>query len=97
MNLRGGFSADWVGSGFCHSIPAGCDLDHGTQVGTVRSGPCVVGVCGIISGAAVLAAAGWESVGGHAGEIMLLPGPSGDVLSAGRAGFGTSGSHSPVS
>ena len=86
-----------TGSGFCRSIQAGCDLDHCTQVGPVRNGPCVVGVCGIISGAAVLAATGQESVGGHRGEIMASPGPSGDVLSAGSAGFGTSGSHSPVS
>ena len=45
MNLR----INRVGSGFCRSIPAGCDLDHGTQVGPVRNGPCVVGVCGIIN------------------------------------------------
>ena len=53
--------------------------------------------CGIISGAAVLAAARRESVGGHGGEVMASPGPSGDVLSAGHAGFGTSGSHSSFS
>ena len=85
MDLSG---ETWVRSGlFCRSIQAGCGLDHCTQVGPVRNGPCVVGVCGIISGAAVLAATGQESVGGHRGEIMASPGPSGDVLSAGSAGF----------
>ena len=54
-------------------------------------------VCGIISGAAVLAASGRKSVRGHGGEVMVSPGPSVDVLSAGRAGFGTTGSHSPFS
>ena len=57
----------------------------------------MVGMFGIISGAAVLMAAGRESVGGHGGEVVASPGSSGDVLSAGRAGSGTSGSDSPFS
>ena len=44
----------------------------------------------------MLAAAGRESVGGHRGEVVASPGSS-DVLSAGRAGSGASGSDSPVS
>ena len=64
---------------------------------TVRGSTCVVGMCGIISGAAVLAAAVRESVGGHGGEVVASPGSSGDVLSACRACSGTSGSDSPVS
>ena len=71
------------------------NADGMTQVGAVRSGPCVVGMCGIISGAAVLAATGRESVGGHGGEVIVSPSPSGVVLSAGR--FRTTGSHSPFS
>ena len=76
---------------------AGRDPDHCTQVGTVWGDPCVVGMFGIISGAAVLSAAVRESVGGHRGEVVASPGSSGDVLSAGCTGSGTSGSDSPVS
>ena len=57
--------------------------------------PGVVGMCGIISGAAVLVAAGREYVSGHGGEAMASPGPSCDVLSTGRGGVRTTGSHSP--
>ena len=46
----------------------------------------MVGMCGIISGAAVLAAAGRESVSGHRWEPMASPGPS---------GVETTGSYSP--
>ena len=61
------------------------DLDHCTQVGTVRGGSCVVRMCGIISGAAMLVAAVRESVGGHGGEVVALRGSSSDVLSVGCA------------
>ena len=53
----------------------------------------MVGMFGIFSGAAVLAAAVRESVGGHGGEVVASPGSSGDVLSAGCACSGKSGSH----
>ena len=77
--------------------PARRDLDHCTSMGTDRGGPCVVGMFGIISGAAVLAAAVRESVGGHGGEVVASPDSSGDVLAARSACSGTSGSDPPVS
>ena len=40
----------------------------------------MVGMFGIIFGAAVLTAAGRESVGGHGGEVVASPGSSDDVL-----------------
>ena len=57
----------------------------------------MVGMFGIIYGAAVLAAAVRESVGGHGGEVVASPGSSGDVLSVRSACSGTSGSDPPVS
>ena len=72
-------------------------LDHCTSVGTDRGGPCVVGMFGIISGAAVLVAAVRESIGGHGGEVVAPPGSSSDVLSARSSCSEMSGSDSPVS
>ena len=64
---------------------------------TVRGGPGVVQMFGVVSGAAVLVVADQESVGGHGGEIVASPGSSGKVLSAGCAGLGASGYDSPIS
>ena len=72
-------------------------IDHCMPMGTVWGCPCVVGMFGIVSGAAVLAAAGRESVSGHGGKVVASPGSSGDILSAGHAGSRTTGSDSPVS
>ena len=56
------------------------DLDHCMSVGTDRGGPCVVGMFGIISGAAVLAAAVRESVSGHGGEVVAPPAMSSQLV-----------------
>ena len=82
--------------------PAGSDLDltvasRQGAVGTVRGGPSVVRMFGVVSGAAMLAVADRESVCGYRGEIVASPGSSGRVLSAGCAGSGASGYDSPVS
>ena len=73
-----------------------CNLDNCPRVGTVRGGPGVVRIFGVVSGAAVLAVADRESVGGHGGEIVASPGSSGKVFSAGCAGSGASGYDSPI-
>ena len=70
---------------------------HVIGVGTVRGGPGVVRMFGVVSGAVVLAVADRESVGVYGGEIVASPGSSGKVLSAGCAGSGASGYDSPVS
>ena len=57
----------------------------------------MVGVFGIISGAAVLAAAVRESVGGHGREIVASPGSPSDVFTASSACSGTSESDSSIS
>ena len=46
-------------------IVAGCNHDNCPRVGTVRGGPGVVRMFGVVSGAAVLGVADRESVGGH--------------------------------
>ena len=66
-------------------------------IGYGRGGPRMVGVCRVISGAAVLAAAVRESIGWHGREIVASQGSPGDVLSAGGACSGAPGSDSSVS
>ena len=68
-----------------------------TVSGYRRGAPGVAGVFRVISGVTVLAAAVRESVGRHRREAVASTGSSGDVLTAGSACSGTSGSDSLIS